>query len=283
MSDEALLDQPLDQLEISVKAFAELSKLGVLTLGDLVSIPSQRLRELLPEEQFRSVLQEIFAQGFYPVGDPVTLLDDDQEVPDTTWGAVFVYDENPDALLHLIALLCALYAEMGASLAPEDPDWKSSLLPLGDAPSLAGYDFPEMDDLFVLPQEAPGWYAVMSSQMEWTRPGVNPLAESLALHCPDVVALTSVAGQYSEITRYEHGMASQSVVRGTSMPAGAMAPDRLLDVGWFVARDALGDAVDLYEAFSDLDTFGSLTGCESQGFRMTLEEDDEDAKFLQFR
>ena len=286
MSQEAKLDLPLDQLEISVKAFVNLSHHGITTLGDAVGTPVSQLRQILDEPQMRSLLQELFVYEFFPAEEGNTSIDSDHESPSSTWSTCFIYLPEPDARARLLATLLELYDQAGGI----QMEWSTKeelhamRLP-SDIPSHPASEVPEMDDVAIIPQEDTGWFAIASSMCERTPLNRHPLAGPLSQRFGDVVVMASVAVHYTEITRYEAGRAVETYVHGVALPPGDRALATLPPTWqWFVEREALGEAVDLYEVRHDLESFGSLTGCETQGFRDVLSDYEiDEIDVLMFR
>lgn len=282
MMNEHNLELPLDELDIPVKAFVALSEHGVLTLGDIVSMSQEEICRLLEQdiETTRIVLAEVFAQGFHLTDDQGIYLEEDAPVPsdDETWSAVFVFDEGEDAPHRLAMHVRDIYEQQGSIELPWDDvhELTLSLMPHDKPPIFEDGAIPDLDDVIIVEQEAAGWYAVLSHSLEWTPLHDNPLASMLSMRFEDVVEFASVAGSHVEVTRYIKGVPAGTAVTGSPGQGHAlMDAVRVklpLNLLWFVQRGALEDAVGLYEQCGDLECFGSLTGCEEQGFRKALQE-----------
>jgi len=274
------LDLPLDELDMSVRSYSSLYEAGNVTLGDLVINTEESLMQVFRGEFERVVeVRRILARrGLHLADDEGLYLGPERTAPpgDDVWGGVYVWSGEENALSELRSFVADAYLRFGM----ERESVESGAVTREDL----GADFPPEftpmdillpDDVLVIPEETEGWFAVLSSELEWTTPTQHPLALTLSEGYP-VVTITSVGGQYTEITRYMFGEVLGTRITGKSMPVDPEIVTRMpLDLSWFTHHGALGDGAELYDVIADADAFGALTGCETAGFRSAFEYQDE--------
>ncbi|MEM1349447.1 MAG: DNA-directed RNA polymerase subunit alpha C-terminal domain-containing protein [Myxococcota bacterium] len=282
------LDLPLDELHMSVRSYSSLYEAGNVTLGDLVINTEESLTQVFRGEFERVVeVRRVLARrGLHLADDEGVYLGPDHAAPpgEEAWGGVYVWSSEDNALEELRSFVADAYRRFGLerelvrakSITKED-------LGANFPPEFSPMDILLPDDVLVLPEEADGWFAVLSSELEWTMPTQHPLAMTLSEGYP-VVTITSAGGQYTEITRYMFGEVLGTRITGRSLPVDPSSVIRRpLDLTWFTLHGAMGDGAELYDVIADADAFGALTGCETAGFRAAFEyqeEWDDDALML---
>lgn len=279
------LDLPLEDLELSVRHFLTLRDTGMLLVSDLASFSAQEIRERISDDPdlLYNARRALAGMGVHLKGESGVVLGPGQPVPDETWGALHVFDDGPGAFARVLERVVRAYLAEGYELAEDGED---VAIPTDEA-ELNTADMLGPDAVLVIEEEAEGWFAVLSAEFEWCRPAEHPLAQALSWET-DVVSITAAADRYSEITLYSGGEIKGIRLIGESLPLVARLRQTPppLDLTWFEGRGALEPAVGLFDLLGDPDAFGSIAGCEEQGFRATAREYGEEAlreRLLVFR
>ncbi len=285
-------DTPIDELELSVRAFSALLDVGNLTLGDLVINTKPLLRELVGAQGELEV-RRLLASHELRLADDVGIdVWGDEPTPgadSAPWGALFVWREG-GTTEEVVAAVDAAYARANLQRTSADAS-----APAG-APWLRAERELVADDVLVEPQEEDGWFAVMCARQEWCAPGAHPLARALSRAGEEVVSMTSAPGAYTEITVYEGGAPSAWRVTGRTAPdtEGVWEEDpkaleregvAAFEARWFLDRGALGTPEEIWVAArkGDLDAFGAMTGCEARGHAQARAEGAEGAHVSAYR
>lgn len=277
-SQISIFEQEVDELAISVKAYMALHERELATVGDVVALHDEDLYEIMAGDValVDEVICALAERNLTLTEDHGLRIYPNMPSPDDSWGCLHVWCEEEDAMDQILGAVAASYMSRGLRLK----DWASekelsALLTehiKGD-PTINKLTALGADEVLVMPEEAEGWYAVMSSAWELAQPTLHPLARLISTDFP-VVAITSLADHFSEVTRYEDGAPLQTRVVGAKMPKGvSMVKDlKPLELGWFESRGSVEGARGLFALLTDPEAFGSVTGCEEQGFRRKLEE-----------
>jgi hypothetical protein len=263
-------------------------------VGDVAGLHEEDLYEIMAGDQtlVDEVICALAERGLYLSEDHGLRLWKHMPSPDDSWGCLHVWCEEDDAMDQILGSVAAAYMSRGLRLQ----DWASNkelqeLLSahLTGEPEINRQMALGADEVLVLPQEAEGWYAVMSSAWELAIPTRHPLARALAMDFP-VVAISSLAEHFSEVTRYDDGAPLQTRITGVRLPRGIETIPELkpLELEWFESRGSADNARGLFGLLTDLESFGSVTGCEEQGFRRRLEEgldefEEDGGQILVFR
>jgi chorismate-pyruvate lyase len=276
-SQLSIFEQELDELAISVKAYMALHERELTTIGDVVGLHEEDLHEIMAGDQalVDEVICALAERGLHLSEDHGLRLAKHLPAPDDSWGCLHVWCEEEDAMDQILGSVAAAYMSRGLRLQ----DWAThdeldALLTehIKGEPTINRQMVLAADEVLVMPEETAGWYAVMSSAWELSTPTRHPLARALSADF-SVVAITALADHFTEVTRYDDGAPLQTRITGVKLPKGVEALKDLkpLELSWFESRGSVEGARGLFALLTDPESFGSVTGCEEQGFRRRLE------------